>query len=82
MIDTIRDHQGVERQQLASSRRFLEECEKEKASDLLTLIVTEHIEAQEGFLTGSQKVLEQMERNFQRDKLDEEEKKELETPAE
>ena len=60
MIDTIRDHQGCSRQQIASSRRFLDKCEEHEVPAELSDAIRESIDGQEEVLTRADVVLKKL----------------------
>lgn len=74
MIDTIRDHVGIEKQQVESNRRYLEKCRENDVPAELQESIEDSIQSQEAVLTRSQEVLTQLSES--------EEKKEEETPGE
>lgn len=76
MIDTIRDHLGVERQQVESNRRYLEKCKENDVPAELQESIEDSIQSQETVLTRSEIVLQQLSES------DTEEKAESEVPGE
>lgn len=60
MIDTIRDHVGIEKQQVESNRRYLEKCKENDVPVELQESIEDSIQSQEAVLTRSQEVLTQL----------------------
>lgn len=60
ICEQVRDHIGIEKQQVASNKRFLEACESEDVPQELREAIQTSINKQEELLTTGQRVLETM----------------------